>query len=129
MTENVVYKINEKSEFKNEKIDINDNNFILNSIYNFHFEPSLNDTDVYNLLSTQLEILYSEHYTVKMLQHILNYYEIQTKKGLKKDEIIQLIVLFETEPLNRDIFYKRIKLWNYIDELKNDKYFKKYISF
>lgn len=132
MSDNIIYKISENFEYKNEKIDIACNNFINYNDYNkfedFPNNDSLHEYDS-SVLATELEIMYSQYYTVRMLYHIINYYELQTKKGLKKDELIQLIILFETDPSNKEVFLKRIRMWNYINELKNDKYFKKYISF
>ena len=75
-----------------------------------------------------IELDYNTNYTVKDLNHILDYYKIQRKK-LKKEEMIQIIILFECSPENQSIVYRRKQLWYYIKELKKDKYFKKYIIF
>ena len=48
---------------------------------------------------------------------------------MKKEEIIQLIILFEYSPENQNIVYKRKQLWYYAKELKKDNFFKKYIIF
>ena len=75
-----------------------------------------------------LEIDYSTNYTVKSLSQILDYYELNYRK-LKKDEIIQMLVLFENDPLNCELVERRRGLWDNIAELKEDKYFKKFIIF
>ena len=44
-----------------------------------------------------------------------------------KYEIIEFLVIYEYNPLNSDIVFKRQNLWFYINELKNDKFMKKYV--
>jgi hypothetical protein len=61
---------------------------------------------------------------------ICDYYGIA--KELKankynKDLIIQYLVEYEINPINNDIVFKRQNMWFYINELKNDKFMKKYI--
>ena len=101
------------------------NNIILNeNIFNL-----LNNYEDINLFNYDtLKVHFNENYTVKQLQKVANYYNINTRKSLK-NEIIELIVLFELEESNYDIVKNRKKYWFYIDELKKDKYFKKYIIF
>jgi hypothetical protein len=71
---------------------------------------------------------YMNNYTVKNLSNILGYYNINKNK-LVKDEMVQIIILFENEPSNKNIVYQRKRLWKNILELKNNEYFKKYILF
>ena len=82
-----------------------------------------------DLKITQL-INYTENYTVKVLLLICEYYGIAKElKATKctKDVIIQFLVDFESKPINREIVFKRQNLWFYMDELKNDKFMKKYV--
>ena len=44
-----------------------------------------------------------------------------------KEEIINTIVLFESNPDNYNISCRRKKCWFYINELKNDRFMKKFI--
>ena len=71
---------------------------------------------------------YMNNYNVKSLTNILGYYNINKNK-LVKDEMVQLIILFENEPTNKNIVYQRKRLWKNILELKNNDYFKKFILF
>ena len=71
---------------------------------------------------------YMTNYNVKSLTNILGYYNINKNK-LVKDEMVQLIILFENEPTNKNIVYQRKRLWKNILELKNNEYFKKFILF
>ena len=61
---------------------------------------------------------------------ICDYYgllrEVKNNK-LKKQEMIVLIVDFEEDIENVLVVYKRKQLWYFINELKNDKFMKKYI--
>jgi hypothetical protein len=75
-----------------------------------------------------MEMDYEINYTIKDLKCILDYYNINKNK-LKKNEIIQLLIIFEEEPENQVIVYRRKQLWHYVKELKHDTYFKKYIIF
>ena len=79
-----------------------------------------------NLVAQHVD--YFENYTLKMLHHIANYYEIP-KRRLKKEELIELIIQFENESENSLNVYNRKRCWHYIHELQNDTYFGKYVSF
>ena len=84
------------------------------------------DTD----LSFPYMISYSENSTVKELLLICDYYgfakELKANK-CNKGQIIQILVEFEMDPLNRDVVYKRRTVWFYANELKNDKFMKKFV--
>jgi len=72
---------------------------------------------------------YELNFNVKQLMLICEYYnikDIRTNK-LKKQDIIELIILFENNPENIEIVTKRKELWYYIDELKNDKMMKRFV--
>lgn len=71
---------------------------------------------------------YDLNFTSKQLSQICDYYGIKTSKRTnKKCEIIQLLVAFETEQTNYEIVARRKQLWNYMSELKNDKFMKKFV--
>lgn len=77
---------------------------------------------------TALHVDYFENYNLKMLYHIANYYNIPKKK-LRKEELIQLIILFENDPDNTIAVYNRKRFWHYLHELKTDQYFGKFVIF
>jgi len=115
----ICYYINEiESEESETEININDilNEFENNDINNDFFIPKM--------------FHYNENYTVKELMVICEYYgflkHVKLNK-LNKEQIIQVIVDFETNPSNSDIVCKRQNMWFYVNELKNDKFMKKYI--
>jgi len=75
-------------------------------------------------------INYHENFTVKELLCICEYYgfakDLKTNK-YNKEQIIDFLVTFESDPTNYDIVFKRQNMWFYINELKNDKFMKKFI--
>jgi len=102
----------------------------------FNYESFLHDFEkIYNLSSDD-EIFvimkdYDLNYSVKQLLLICDYYSIS--KGtirlnkMKKQDIIEQIILFEKDVKNIEIVERRKRMWFYINELKEDKFMKKYI--
>ena len=140
MSENIFYHIKEvkNNTDSNKIIDLNElkNEINYNSIqetfetfeiFNYNGETELTTQELQDKAYI-LENDYLNNYTVKSLGQIMDYYELN-KKNLKKDEIIQILVIFESEPQNEPLVEKRLRLWENIKELKKDKYFSKYIIF
>lgn len=75
---------------------------------------------------TAREIDYELNYTVKYLSSILDFYDIKKYKLNKKD-IITRILEFEMDKENFSIVEERKRLFENFIELKNDKYFSKFI--
>lgn len=70
---------------------------------------------------------YQINFTSRQLTQICDYYNIIKPKKFTKDELAHIIVEFEQNHENAEIVCKRQLMWFYMDELKNDKYMKKYI--
>ena len=73
---------------------------------------------------------YQLNYTVKQLLQICDYYGISKDLRLSKcnkEFISNVLVDFETRDQNFSIVERRQLLWAYMDELKQDKFMKKYI--
>ena len=70
----------------------------------------------------------STNYTVQGLSRIMEYYGLSRKK-LKKNEMVQTIVMYECDPNNWNIVEKRRRLWQNMEELAEDPYLSKYVSF
>ena len=73
---------------------------------------------------------YDMNYTSKQLILICEYYGLN--KGvklnkLKKHDLIENIMIHENNPKHIVDVMKRKQLWYYLDELKADKFFKKYV--
>jgi hypothetical protein len=107
------------NELENILKEINDNSF---DDYNFNEETQ-------TILMTK-SLDYDMNYNVKQLLMICEYYgllkEVKINK-LKKQEIISFLLDFEENIENSLLVYKRKQLWYFMSELKNDKFFKKYI--
>jgi len=108
-----------------------DNNILGNNIC---FDTVNNDIENNIEINAQCAstLNYNLNYSVKELQRILDYYEINgnklnKKNKLNKGNMIELLIEFESEPNNREIKNKRKRLFDNINELKNNKYMKKFI--
>ena len=126
MTENVSYDIEENSS-PIESVDIAE---LIAEIDEKHdiVKDKKRVTEMPTDIFFALEIEYNTNYTVKSLGQILDYYEI-SKRKLRKDEMVQMLIMFEEDPENIEIVEKRKRMWSYVNELKEDKYFSKYIIF
>jgi len=114
---NINYFINDVEE-KNNELNIDEFLYELENI-------ELNDE-----LTIPQMINYNENFTVKELLLICEYYGFaKDLKSIKsnKEEIIHFLVDFEKNPINSDIVFRRQNMWFYINELKNDKFMKKYV--
>uniref|UniRef100_A0A6C0HAC2 Uncharacterized protein n=1 Tax=viral metagenome TaxID=1070528 RepID=A0A6C0HAC2_9ZZZZ len=73
---------------------------------------------------------YDMNFTVKQLLLICDYYgllkDVKTNK-MKKQDIIEQILLFENNNDNYNTVIRRKELWYYINELKEDKIMKKFV--
>ena len=88
-------------------------------------------TQVDNNIEKETEILarkmdYDINYNIKYLIHILEFYEFKRNK-LNKMDIIDKIVDFEMQNNNKNIVEDRQRLFNNFIELKNNKFFSKFI--
>ena len=120
----------------NEEINIS---YFIDELEKEELNYSVYESDILELLTeeplnndlTLCKILnYSENFTIKDLLLICKYYgmtkEIKNNK-CNKNEIIHFIVDFESDPVNYDIVNKRLNMWFYVNQLKNDKFMKKYV--
>jgi hypothetical protein len=133
--ENIIFSLeNENSENENDN-DMNSNDYlILTDILN-EIEKSSNGLSELQDIDSQLYsefVNYQLNYTVKQLMLICEYYgfakQLKTCKSNKND-IINVLVIFENKPENVEVVLKRKLYWSYMTELKEDKFMKKYILF
>jgi len=111
--------------------DCSDNDYLLelDTILNDYENENEHEATEFDLKVSQM-VDYSINYTVKDLLLICDYYGIGKQlKTLKanKEQIIESIVIFENDSNHTLIVIKRRKLWFYMNELKKDKFMKKYI--
>jgi hypothetical protein len=89
-------------------------------------DPDFEDIDFFKMdCATAMSFDYDMNYTMKQLKHIAGYYGLKPKP--RKADVIQDIVVYETNPANCDAMARRKRLFHYMDALKNDEYFKSYI--
>ena len=133
------------------------NNFVENENITFNFTDTDTDTDNYpndNNLTDEFYALlnkgdesstdnqydkifmeiknYDLNFTIKQLTQICEYYNLSKDiklNKMKKQDIIEQIVLFEHSYENYNTVLKRKEMWYYMSELKNDKLMKKMVIF
>ena len=111
-------------EENNEEVK---SNFEINNFLNENENENDNEDNNNNFHHV---LHYHENFTMKELLLICNYYGISKQLKINKcnkDLIVQVLVDFETNYENIDIVSKRKNLWFYMNELKNDKFMKKYL--
>ena len=75
---------------------------------------------------------YDLNFTLKQLTQICEYYNLSKDikiNKMKKQDIIEQIILFEHSYENYNTVLKRKEMWYYMGELKNDKLMKKMVIF
>jgi hypothetical protein len=126
--ENIFFLIDDNDDNQNREIT-NDFTEMLDDL------NEINSTNqIYSLSEKNIEeAMYFEYkinYTVKELLLICEYYgiakELKTNK-CNKEEIIIVLVSFENNPENSVIVLRRKQMWYYINNLKEDKFMKKYV--
>tara|TARA_A100001015_G_C14919290_1_gene683657 strand:+ start:95 stop:439 length:345 start_codon:yes stop_codon:yes gene_type:complete len=86
----------------------------------------VNTFDSDSFIARQLD--YQENYTMPELKRIADYYEISIRK-MRKEEVIQELIIFESDPNNSVTYLKRLEAWYWLKELKKDSKLKQYILF
>ena len=74
-----------------------------------------------------LVMSYDLNFTSVQLTKILEYYEISVRK-MKKMDKAEAIADFEMADVNVELVEKRKRYWQWVNELSEDDYFKKYIA-
>lgn len=119
------------SQKQNEHVEIFIEEELESNTYeDFDMSQFISNMDFHDDLMVPHLINYGENYTVKELLLICDYYGIAKQLKMnkcKKDEIIQILYQFESDSNNEEIVFKRKNMWFYINELKNDKFMKKYV--
>ena len=126
MTENIKFNFYEVEEEKDENKNINISELMkkMEDIENSELELELENIKVSQIVDYQM------NYTIKQLILICDYYGMlkQVKYNkCNKDEIVFLLVDFENDVNNEDIVSTRKNMWYYMNELKNNKFMKKYV--
>jgi len=126
-THNLQYSLEENKK-NNDKVSYED---VLQEVDSL--DEVLPDLEIYveedilgmdDYLASELD--YQTNYIKKDLERIADYYEISKRKK-RKDELVEVIVLFEKDLVNIQKVYQRKKLWKYIEEIKKDKYLSQFL--
>ena len=116
----ITYYVEEIEKEKEEEIQFNIDELM----------AEIENTDLNDDLIVPHMINYNENYNVKELLLICEYYgfakELRNNK-YNKEQIIDFLVSFETNENNSEIVFKRQNMWFYMNELKNDKFMKKFV--
>ena len=134
--DNINYILKESSQEDNEfDISVYANELEQNELDQNELDQNELDQNEfeYNYSVEELYTMYMS-YSVKSLTQVLEYYNINkyninSKKKLVKDEIVQILILFEADKCNKYLVKNRRRLWHNINELQNDSFFKKFIMF
>jgi len=121
--ENITFFLNDDGAYFDSEDDI-DIAKLQNELNNVDIS-SIQDDEIYLIMKD-----YELNFNVKQLLLICEYYgiskDIRVNK-LKKQDIIEQIILFEKNMENIEITIKRKEMWYYMSELKNDKMMKKFV--
>jgi hypothetical protein len=94
------------------------------------FMAEIENSELTHDLAVTQMVNYRENFTVKELLLICDYYgfakELKNNK-CNKEQIIEILVSFESDLNNYEVIFKRQNLWFYMSELKNDKFMKKFL--
>lgn len=127
---------------QNISLSIYDNlneNYIENNVDLTELLNEISNTEIYNNNNSIRNdefisriISYKLNYKIKDLLNICDYYgitkDIKNKNNkFNKEIIINFLIAFESNPNNTELVNKRQNMWFYINELKNDKFMKKYV--
>ena len=131
--ENIFFSIDDNEDNLENNLAYNIDYNLENNLEN-NLSDLLNEINNHDFVNEEIfEVMcyeYKINYTVKELLLICDYYgiakEMKSNK-YNKEEIINVLVQFENNPINNDIFLRRQSMWYYIDKLKNDKFMKKYV--
>jgi len=114
----ISYYVEEIENQENEEINLEE------------FMSEIENSELHDDLIIPKMINYRENFTVKELLVICEYYgfakELKYNK-YNKDQIIEILVSFESDLNNCEIVNKRQNMWFYMNELKNDKFMKKFL--
>jgi hypothetical protein len=126
---NITFVFDDENGMNNNESNIDDILKQMDNLADFGDFDDLEDIELDDLKIPEI-INYNENYTVKELLLICEYYgiakELKAKK-CNKEIIIEFLVDFESKITNSEVVCKRKNMWFYMNELKSDKFMKKYI--
>uniref|UniRef100_A0A6C0EVT0 Uncharacterized protein n=1 Tax=viral metagenome TaxID=1070528 RepID=A0A6C0EVT0_9ZZZZ len=136
-SENILFFLNENNEVEETTFDkLNIDNDIDTFLLDFHKDNIQTEQHISDPISFQNDDIFTQmknydlNFNVKQLLLICDYYglskDVKVNK-LKKQDVIEQIILFENNTDNIDVVIKRKEMWYFMNELKHDKFMKKFI--
>jgi hypothetical protein len=130
MNENIFLDIDDNIN-KNNMDDLNTSNSNDTNILSEELNKILNELENNNVKKTNDNFFHYHNENIpKFVDYTFNYKIKEVKQNkYNKEQMINKIIEFENDIDNYEIVYKRMNMWFYINELKNDKFMKKFILF
>ena len=99
--------------------------YVIEKENNYSIDNNIDNNIDHNEIIAQ-QINYDVNYPLKYINNIMDYYEIKKTK-LNKKQMIEKIVEYENNPENNLAVFERKRLFDNYIELKNNKFFSKFI--
>ncbi len=112
---------------KGNSVNQTDAETIISSFKESSPSPSYSSDNDRENTRAALVMSYDLNFTSTQLTKILEYYEISVRK-MKKMDKCEAIADFEMADVNIAIVERRKRYWQWINELSEDDFFKKYIA-
>ena len=136
-SENILFFLNENNEVEETTFGkLNIDNDIDTFLLDFHKDNIQTEQHISDPISFQNDDIFTQmknydlNFNVKQLLLICDYYglskDVKVNK-LKKQDVIEQIILFENNTDNIDVVIKRKEMWYFMNELRHDKFMKKFI--
>ena len=136
-SENILFFLNENNEVEETTFGkLNIDNDIDTFLLDFHKDDIQTEQHISDPISFQNDDIFTQmknydlNFNVKQLLLICDYYglskDVKVNK-LKKQDVIEQIILFENNTDNIAVVIKRKEMWYFMNELKHDKFMKKFI--
>jgi len=94
--------------------------------YNYEINIYANNYEINSNEIVAQQINYDLNYPLKYINNIMDFYQIKKSK-LNKKQMIEKIVEYENNPENNLTVFERKRLFDNYIELKNNKFFSKFI--
>jgi hypothetical protein len=118
---NITYSLKEKKKANDKVVTYNELSDLVSCL-----EDKEEIENINNLIA--MEVNYQTNFTKPQLEKICGYYNISKRKK-NKGQLIEEILIFETNKENIEIVWKRKKLWSYMREIKQDRFLSKFLIF
>lgn len=120
-SQNITFEIEESHDIKTHSRGIVSHSELVKEVEYMELMKDETENEDCNSLEEEYDLMYS----TGEIHRICEYYHLSNNKS--KQQLILDIILFEKNPDNFRIVYRRKKLWDYMKEIKEDAYLSKYL--